>query len=208
MPFTKRLFDVVVASLVLFFISPILLIITLLIKLTSKGPAIYRSNRVGTGYKVFSFYKFRSMHTDADKKVGDFENFNQYLNSGDGTRKAVFFKVLNDPRVTRIGRFLRGTSLDELPQIYNILIGDMSFVGNRPLPLYEAEQLTSNEWSKRFLGPAGLTGLWQIKQRGKAEVSELERKKLDNNYVTNHSFLLDLKILFQTIPAIFQKAKV
>ena len=208
MPFSKRLFDIVFAGMILTGLAPILLLIIVLIKLTSKGPAIYRSKRVGTGYRVFSFYKFRSMHTDADKKIGDFENFNQYLNSEDTTRKAVFFKILNDPRITSVGRFLRSTSLDELPQLYNILIGDMSFVGNRPLPLYEAEQLTSNEWSKRFLGPAGLTGLWQIKQRGKAEVSELERKKLDNNYVTNHSFYLDLKILIQTIPAIFQKARV
>ncbi|QQL51241.1 sugar transferase [Mucilaginibacter ginkgonis] len=208
MPFTKRLFDILFSGFILLCLSPLLLLITFLVKVGSKGPAIYRSSRVGAGYKIFSFYKFRSMHSDADKKVGDFKNLNQYLHSGNLNGKPVFFKVLDDPRVTKLGRFLRSTSLDELPQLYNILIGDMSFVGNRPLPLYEAEQLTSNEWSKRFLGPAGLTGLWQIKQRGKAEVSELERKLLDNSYVTNHSFILDLKILFQTIPAIFQKAKV
>jgi lipopolysaccharide/colanic/teichoic acid biosynthesis glycosyltransferase len=116
--------------------------------------------------------------------------------------------IKNDPRITRIGGFLRSSSLDELPQLFNILMGDMSLVGNRPLPLYEAEMLTSNEWSMRFLGPAGLTGLWQISKRGKEDMSERERKKLDNFYAQNYSFWLDLKILLGTFPALFQKEKV
>jgi lipopolysaccharide/colanic/teichoic acid biosynthesis glycosyltransferase len=95
-----------------------------------------------------------------------------------------------------------------LPQLFNIIKGDMSVVGNRPLPVYEAEMLTSNEWSMRFLGPAGLTGLWQISKRGKEDMSERERKKLDNFYAQKYSLWLDLKIIIGTVPALFQKEKV
>jgi lipopolysaccharide/colanic/teichoic acid biosynthesis glycosyltransferase len=117
-------------------------------------------------------------------------------------------KLKNDPRITKFGGFIRKYSIDELPQLMNVLKGDMSLVGNRPLPLYEAEMLTSNEWTMRFLGPAGLTGLWQVSRRGKADMSELERKELDNFYATNYSFWLDIKILFSTFSAIVQSEKV
>jgi lipopolysaccharide/colanic/teichoic acid biosynthesis glycosyltransferase len=208
MPLSKRIFDVVCSAMALLFLAPLLLIIAALIKLESRGPVIYRSKRVGTGYRVFDFYKFRSMYTDADSKVADFQKLNLYSQNGDSSKKAVFFKVANDPRITRLGQFLRNTSVDELPQLFNILLGDMSFVGNRPLPLYEAEQLTSNEWSMRFLGPAGLTGLWQITKRGKRDVSEQERKELDNFYARSCSFWLDLKIILKTFPALIQKEQV
>ena len=98
--------------------------------------------------------------------------------------------------------------MDELPQLFNVVKGDMAIVGNRPLPLYEAEQLTTNEWSMRFLGPAGITGLWQIIKRGKSDMSDRERKKLDNFYTKKFSIWLDLKIIFMTIPVLFQKEKV
>jgi lipopolysaccharide/colanic/teichoic acid biosynthesis glycosyltransferase len=117
-------------------------------------------------------------------------------------------KFKNDPRVTKLGEFLRKTSIDELPQLLNILKGDMSFVGNRPLPIYEAEQLTSDQWALRFMAPAGLTGLWQVRKRGKAEMSEEERKMLDNSYARNHSFIKDIILIFQTIPALTQKENV
>ena len=184
-----------------------MLAIVIAIKLGSKGPIIYKSKRVGTGYKVFDFYKFRSMRTDADKMLVELSTQNQYANEDGGT-KAAFVKIKDDPRVTKLGKFLRNSSLDELPQLFNILLGHMSLVGNRPLPVYEAEMLTSNEWSMRFLGPAGLTGLWQITKRGKADMSERERKKLDNFYAQNYSLSLDLKILLKTIPAVLQKEKV
>ncbi|RZL46780.1 MAG: sugar transferase, partial [Pedobacter sp.] len=119
-----------------------------------------------------------------------------------------FVKFKNDPRITKIGAFLRKTSLDELPQLINVFIGDMSLVGNRPLPLYEAERLTTNKWSERFNGPAGLTGLWQISKRGQKDMSEVERKELDNYYASNYSLLLDLKIILKTFPALIQKEAV
>jgi len=206
MPLSKRVFDLFFSALALFLLSPLFIIISLIIRLESEGPVIYRSKRVGTGYKVFDFYKFRSMRDRADKQLGELSQFNQYQ-TGD-VNAAAFIKIANDPRITRVGKFLRNTSLDELPQLFNILSGDMSFVGNRPLPLYEAELLTSNEWSMRFIGPAGLTGLWQISKRGKKDMSELERKQLDNFYASKHSFWLDFKIILKTFPALLQKEQV
>ena len=136
-------------------------------------------------------------------------NLNQYANSEENKdNKSAFVKFKNDPRITRVGSFLRKTSIDELPQLINVLIGDMSLVGNRPLPLYEAEQLTTNEWSTRFLGPAGLTGLRQISKRGQDDMSERERKELDNYYASNYSIFLDMKIILKTIPALIQKENV
>jgi lipopolysaccharide/colanic/teichoic acid biosynthesis glycosyltransferase len=204
-PITKRVFDIVSSGLALVVLSPVLLLVALAIKLDSKGPVIYKSKRVGTGYKIFEFYKFRTMRMGADKEIQDLSALNQY--SGENS-KSAFIKIKNDPRITKLGQFFRNTSIDELPQLYNVFKGDMSLVGNRPLPLYEAEMLTSNEWTQRFLGPAGLTGLWQISKRGKNEMSEYERKKLDNFYATHHSFWLDIKIILGTFPALLQKEKV
>ena len=146
------------------------------------------------------------MRAGADKEIATLSALNQYTDTETG--KSAFVKIKDDPRITKLGMFLRNTSIDELPQLFNVLKGDMSLVGNRPLPLYEAEMLTSNEWTTRFLGPAGLTGLWQISKRGKEEMSERERKKLDNYYAANYSFWLDLKIIIGTFPALFQKEKV
>ncbi len=205
MPLDKRIFDIVFSIACILFLLPLFLIVAGLIVIESRGGIIYRSKRVGTGYSIFDFYKFRSMQTNAEKQLVELSELNQY---GSAVDKSVFVKLKNDPRVTKIGAFIRKTSIDELPQLFNILKGDMSFVGNRPLPLYEAEQLTSNEWATRFLGPAGLTGLWQISKRGRKEMSERERKKLDNFYARNYSFWFDLKIILKTFPAVFQKEKV
>lgn len=206
MPLYKRLFDIFFSGLALLLLSPLFIIVAVLIRLESKGPVIYKSKRVGTGYKIFDFYKFRSMKINADKEIQNLSIRNQYSDTETG--QSVFMKIKDDPRVTRIGRLIRKTSVDELPQLFNVLIGDMSMVGNRPLPLYEAEMLTSNEWTTRFLGPAGLTGLWQISRRGKEEMSERERKRLDNFYASNYSFWLDMKIILKTLPAMLQKEKV
>jgi len=127
---------------------------------------------------------------------------------------AAFVKIVDDPRITKVGKFIRNTSIDELPQLINVLKGDMSIVGNRPLPVYEAEVLTVDTLSKRFLAPAGITGLWQVELRGRGgEMSEDERKRLDNEYAdhfegNNYSFWYDIKLILRTIPALFQKGSV
>ena len=207
-PRAKKIFDVFVAATAILLLSPVLLITALLIKLDSKGSIVYKSKRVGTGYTVFNFYKFRSMRSDADKQLEQLADLNKYnTEEYNPEKKSAFVKLKNDPRITGFGHFIRKTSIDELPQLFNVLMGDMSLVGNRPLPLYEAEMLTSNEWSMRFMGPAGVTGLWQIKSRGERDISERERKKFDNFYASKYSFWFDLQILLKTIPVILHKEK-
>jgi lipopolysaccharide/colanic/teichoic acid biosynthesis glycosyltransferase len=201
----KRAFDILVSAGALLVLSPLFLLIALIIKLESKGPIFYISKRAGTGYKIFDFYKFRSMRTGSDAELQKLAHLNQYNAKASGS---VFFKIKDDPRITPFGQFIRNTSLDEIPQLLNVLLGDMSLVGNRPLPLYEAEKLTKDQIAWRFLAPAGITGLWQITKRGKDNMSEDERIALDMEYAMKNSFGLDMKILFSTIPALFQKEKV
>jgi len=123
--------------------------------------------------------------------------------------EGTFIKISNDPRITKVGKILRNTSIDELPQLFNVLKGDMSIVGNRPLPLYEAEKITTDQFAMRFLAPAGITGLWQVTKRGKSgPMSEEERMELDNDYARNYSFWRDIKIILRTVPALFQKDNV
>ena len=238
LPRWKRLFDIAFSSVVLLLLLPFFIIIVLAIRIESRGKVYYVAPRVGTGYRIFGFIKFRSMYTNADKKVDTLMKDNQYvvqevesneynnesplLVSDDGLvqedqfkqkksvkRENPFFKVANDPRITKVGRFIRNTSIDELPQFINVLKGDMSIVGNRPLPLYEAEMLTTDQWSKRFAAPAGITGLWQITKRGGAnKMSADERKQLDIEYAENYSFWYDLKIILKTIPAMLQHENV
>jgi len=244
-PVIKRVFDLVFGGIAIVMVSPILLIASIAIYIESPGKVYYTSKRVGTGYKIFDFFKLRSMYMDADERVKEMKKtMNQYAANVDNEaiRKEVdgslksnerlfndggkvsekdhlidkkieagsaFVKFENDPRVTKVGKFIRNTSIDELPQILNVLRGDMSIVGNRPLPLYEAEQLTSDGWGERFLAPAGITGLWQVEKRGKkGDMSEEERKGLDNEYAKNFSFWNDIKLILRTIPALFQKENV
>jgi lipopolysaccharide/colanic/teichoic acid biosynthesis glycosyltransferase len=255
-PSGKRAFDVFFSGLALLMLSPLFLIIYLIIKLESKGPAFYYSLRVGTGYQVFKFYKFRSMYVNADQRLKDLKHLNQYdvdaaAAKGKGDKQVIentshlcadcmssgkcqfpiyadkvhwcekeytdskksasgsaFFKIKNDPRITKIGNFIRNTSIDELPQLWNVFIGDMSIVGNRPLPLYEAERLTTDKYALRFHAPAGITGLWQVEKRGKGDMSEEERLMLDNVYAQNHSLTNDVKLILKTIPALLQKESV
>nr|WP_236139825.1 sugar transferase [Mongoliitalea daihaiensis] len=252
-PLWKRAFDVLVSGTIILLISPILLLVALAIRLESKGPIFYKSKRVGTGWDIIEFYKFRSMVPDADKKLKDLSHLNQYATKGTEEPKvesavfvrcdtcekydqpcesllynelgeqvceltfklmkkdgdAAFFKLTDDPRITKLGKFLRNSSIDELPQLFNVLKGDMSIVGNRPLPIYEAEKLTTDQFSKRFLAPAGITGLWQVTKRGKGgPMSEDERIGLDNEYADKFSLGMDIKILLMTVPALFQKENV
>ena len=201
----RRCFDIVISSLALIILSPLFLFIILAIRVESRGPAFYISRRAGRGYRIFDFYKFRTMRRDAEKKIEKIEQLNYYQQTGD---EPVFFKITNDPRVTKIGVILRNTSMDELPQLINVLKGDMSFVGNRPLPLYEASYLTSDVYAARFIAPAGITGLWQVKKRGNKDMSVEERINMDIDYATNISFAMDLWIIAKTPSALLQKENV
>lgn len=207
-PFAKRAFDILVSGSALLILSPLMLVIAIIIKLESKGDVFYNAKRAGTGYKIFDFYKFRSMRQGADAEVKKMQHMNEYSANSESEAKSVFFKVKDDPRITKFGHFLRNTSLDELPQLINVLKGDMSLVGNRPLPLYEAQQLTKDEWAMRFMAPAGITGLWQVTKRGKGDLSEEERIQLDIDYAKNSSFWYDIGLIFKTFPALLQEEKV
>lgn len=245
-PFWKRFIDVTSTGFALLILSPLLATVAVLIKLDSKGPIVYKSRRVGAGYKVFEIYKFRTMRTDADQMIKNMGSLNMYTKEAtekkidglcndctlggtcrqtlylDGEEtcekvylnqkkeKVAFMKFQNDPRITKIGGFLRNSSIDELPQLFNIFMGDMSLIGNRPLPLYEAERLTTDKYIERFAGPGGLTGLWQVTKRGKGkkEMTEEERIELDINYARNFSFKYDMKIFFMTFPALLQSENV
>ena len=232
---SKRLLDLTVASLLLLLLSPVFVLVAVAIRSESRGPIFYASKRVGQNWRVFDFFKFRTMRVDADRLIKDVEHLNAYADDdGDASgvhgaqeavligddgwvgeaemeavlAKASFLKVENDPRITRVGHFLRNTSLDELPQLYNVVKGDMSLVGNRPLPLYEAETLTTDTDGERFLAPAGITGLWQVTERGGRVVSEASRKALDVEYARVRSFWYDLTLLYRTLPATVQRADV
>jgi lipopolysaccharide/colanic/teichoic acid biosynthesis glycosyltransferase len=200
----KRSFDIMVSLTALLLLSPVFILVALAIRIESKGPILYISKRAGRGYKIFDFYKFRTMLAGADNRIQELSHLNQYAESE--SSDPSFFKINNDPRITRIGEFLRNTSLDELPQLLNVLLGDMSLVGNRPLPLYEAAKLTTDQCAQRFLAPAGMTGLWQIKKRGREDMSVEERISLDIDYANNYNFIYDLWIMANTPSAIIQKS--
>lgn len=248
LPLWKRCFDILFSGTALLSLSPLLIITAIAIRLESKGAIIYKSKRVGSNYQIFDFLKFRSMYTNADKHLKDFNSLNQYqadeeitediiwgempelsenengivlisddfviseeayINKRSHEQENAFVKLENDPRITRVGRFIRKYSIDELPQLINILKGDMSIVGNRPLPLYEAELLTSDEYIDRFMAPAGLTGLWQVEKRGDSgKMSADERKQLDIKYAKTFSFWIDVRIILKTVTAFIQKENV
>jgi lipopolysaccharide/colanic/teichoic acid biosynthesis glycosyltransferase len=203
--FCKRAFDIVVSSILLMLLAPVFIAVGIAIKIDSRGPIFYNSYRAGRGFKVFKFFKFRTMEMNADQKTEQLAHLNQYK---DSKGQSNFLKISNDPRVTKIGQFLRNTSLDELPQLVNVFIGDMSLVGNRPLPIYEAATLTNNDAVERFMAPAGITGLWQVEKRSNEQMSASDRIELDIEYARKHNFLLDMFILAKTPMAMFQKANV
>jgi lipopolysaccharide/colanic/teichoic acid biosynthesis glycosyltransferase len=199
--FFKRLFDILISSILLILLIPIFILVGLAIKIESRGPILYISKRVGRHYKVFPMIKFRSMREGADHDLSEISHLNMY---GNETESAAFFKIKNDPRVSEVGKFLRKTSIDEFPQLLNVLLGHMSIVGNRPLPLYEAEKLLVNDYVSRFDAPAGITGLWQVVKKGKPDMNEQERIQLDIMYSKECSFLKDLWIILKTPGALLQ----
>src|SRR5215208_3532194 len=190
----KRTFDFVGALGLLFVLSPLLLLITLAVFISSRGPILYRSRRPGIGGDPFSCFKFRTMRSDADQMQADLESENE--------ASGPLFKIRQDPRTTRVGAFLRRYSLDELPQLFNVIAGQMSLVGPRPLPQRDFDQL--EEWhKKRYLVLPGITGLWQVSGRSELDFDDLVR--LDFLYLERWSVSLDLTILVKTVPAVFSR---
>jgi exopolysaccharide biosynthesis polyprenyl glycosylphosphotransferase len=192
--FFKRLADVLLALLLLIVAMPLMMFIAIVIKLDSPGPAFYCADRVGYKGRHFRFYKFRTMVHNADELKDKLRQFNE--------RKGPFFKITNDPRLTRSGKYLRITSLDELPQIFNVLKGDMSLVGPRPHPLDDYRQYRLEDRRRLDVLP-GITGLWQVVAR--TDPSFERAMELDIEYIENWNFWLDLKILAKTLPVVIRR---
>jgi exopolysaccharide biosynthesis polyprenyl glycosylphosphotransferase len=190
----KRAFDIVGASLLLVLLSPLLIVLALAVWLSSRGPVLFGSARPGIGQQPFRCLKFRTMHTDAEQRLADLESLNE--------ASGALFKIREDPRLTPVGRLLRRFSLDELPQLINVLRGEMSLVGPRPLPVRDFELL--EDWHrKRYLVLPGMTGLWQVSGRSELDFDDLVR--LDFIYLERWSLALDLAIIVKTIPAVLSR---
>ena len=195
----KRVFDLLVSSLTLLIISPVLLLIALLIELDSRGPVLYRQDRIGENGQLFTMYKFRSMLAGAESDIHQAHVTHLIRENIDpkdaSTNDNGSLKLDDDPRITRVGRFIRKTSLDELPQLFNVLQGNMSLVGPRPPLPYEVE--VYREWHmRRFEVPPGITGLWQVKGRNLVSFDEMVR--MDLEYIENYTIWMDISILLQT----------
>jgi exopolysaccharide biosynthesis polyprenyl glycosylphosphotransferase len=192
----KNVFDRSAAAAALLFFSPLLIVVALMIRLTSRGPALFRQTRVGSQGKPFTIYKFRSMYADAEARLNELQAQNE-------RREGLLFKIKNDPRITPIGRILRRYSIDELPQLINVLKGDMSLVGPRPpLPVEVAQY--SDDVRRRLLVRPGVTGLWQIS--GRSDLEWVESVRLDLRYVENWSLIYDFEILWKTFYAVLRGA--
>lgn len=195
--FIKRVLDVVLSASALLLLSPVLILVAILIKLTSPGPVFFIQKRVGLNKRVFNIFKFRTMVADAEKKLAELEHRNEV--------SGPVFKMKMDPRVTPLGRFLRKTSIDEIPQLINVLKGDMSLVGPRPLQLRDYELFTAAgpDWQRcRFSVRPGITCLWQV--NGRSSIPFEKWMELDQQYVRKWSLWLDLQILAKTIPAVLK----
>lgn len=196
-PALKRGLDVAVASAMILVLMPLLLVLYVAVRVTSPGGGIYRQQRVGLDGRTFDILKFRTMHDRCAEDVH--RNYVSRMLAGEVEAEDGIYKLDRDDRVTAVGSLLRRTSLDELPQLWNVLRGDMSLVGPRPALPWEVEMFP--DWSMNRLSvPPGLTGLWQVS--GRSDLSYEERVRLDMHYIRNHSIWLDLQILVQTIPAL------
>lgn len=193
----KRIFDIVVSLISLILLSPILLIIAIAIRLEDGGKAILVQDRIGLNGKLFKFYKFRSMIKDADKVLFELLESDEQL----ALEYKINKKLVNDPRITKIGKFIRKTSLDELPQLINILKGDMSFVGNRPYLPREIDDMQPY-YESIVKSKPGLTGLWQVS--GRSNLTFKNRCKIEANYSEKMSLSLDIKIFFKTFAVILK----
>ncbi|MFN6569662.1 sugar transferase [Dendronalium sp. ChiSLP03b] len=192
----KRFFDLCFSSILIFLLFPVYLLIALIIKLDSPGPIFFRQKRIGLHGKEFQIWKFRTMVTNAEKIQASLEAKNEM-------KDGVFFKMKDDPRITRVGKFLRLYSLDELPQLFNVFVGEMSLVGPRPLPIRDVKKFKTNHFIRQEVLP-GITGLWQVSGRSNIDNFQ-DAFKLDMDYIENWSIWLDLKILLQTFKVVLQK---
>lgn len=196
--FIKRAFDLFVALVAIIVLSPLLLIISAIVYLGDPGPVVYGQIRIGKNGKAFRMWKFRSMYMNADKMIDQLtdEQKKQYYTE---------FKIDNDPRITPIGNFLRKTSLDELPQFFNVLCNDMSLVGPRPLIESEIQTYYEDTYDTLLAVKPGITGYWQAYARNNATYQSGERQKMEMYYVHNASLWLDIKILFKTVVSVLRK---
>jgi exopolysaccharide biosynthesis polyprenyl glycosylphosphotransferase len=192
----KRIFDFCFACLFLLFTFPIYLTIAIAIKLDSPGSVFYRQTRIGLHGKEFQVWKFRTMRNDADKMQKELEALNE-------TKDGILFKIKDDPRVTRVGKFLRRYSLDELPQLFNVVLGEMSLVGPRPLPTRDVNKFSARHLIRQEVLP-GVTGMWQVS--GRSDILDFEQVlNLDLRYIENWSLWLDFQILLKTIDVVVNK---
>lgn len=189
----KRIFDLIASLCGLIILSPLFLVIALLIKCEDHGPVFYKQKRVGKDQRAFDMFKFRSMHVDADKRLTELKEQNEV----DGP----MFKMKNDPRITKIGHFIRKTSIDELPQLFNVVRGDMSLVGPRPPLPSEVAEYTAYDMQRLLVVP-GCSGLWQATVRNSVGFHEMVQ--LDLEYIQKSSIWFDIKILFMTIKILFK----
>lgn len=197
--FIKRTFDIVASGAALIILSPIMLIVALLVYVDDPGKVIYGHVRIGKDGKPFKMWKFRSMYMNADKMI-------DLLTPEQARQYYTEFKVDNDPRITKIGNFLRKTSLDELPQFFNVLCNDMSLVGPRPLVESEIQTYYKDTHDVLLTVKPGVTGYWQAYARNNATYQSGERQKMEMYYVRNASLWLDIKILFRTVKSVLKKS--
>ena len=201
---TKRAFDLVTSMLLLTLLLPLFLLCTILVWRSSPGPILFRQTRVGAQGRAFTFVKFRSMRADSDPSLhrAYVAAFIQGQAEKQGDADGAMYKLVDDPRVTRIGRWLRRTSLDELPQLFNVIRGEMSLVGPRPPIPYELEHYRLEQLGRLAVKP-GITGLWQVSGRNRTTFDEMVA--LDLEYIQQASFITDLKILAKTIAVVFRR---
>jgi exopolysaccharide biosynthesis polyprenyl glycosylphosphotransferase len=190
----KRVLDVTIALTTLILCAPLMAVAALSIRVSSRGPVFFVQKRLGINKRRFNMYKFRTMAVNAEQNQAALEHLNEASGSA--------FKIKNDPRVTAIGRFLRKTSIDELPQLINVLRGDMSLVGPRPLPGRDYDRFDQDWQRRRFSVRPGMTCLWQV--NGRSSIGFEEWMKLDLNYIDQWSIWLDLEILIRTVPAVLR----
>ncbi|MBQ8547450.1 MAG: sugar transferase, partial [Lachnospiraceae bacterium] len=192
----KRIIDIICSLIGILVFSPIMLVTAIAIKLESKGPVIFKQKRAGLNGRIFKMYKFRSMCVDAEELKAKLQEQNE-------VKDGMMFKIKDDPRITKVGKFIRKTSIDELPQFFNVLFGDMSLVGTRPPTLDEVEKYERSHWRRMSIKP-GITGMWQVS--GRSQITDFDQiVELDTEYIDHWSIWLDFKIMIKTVFSLLQR---